>query len=218
MVDVSNRSRVPAGRRDGGRFAANGASGHAVDDLGPDDACEFPPEPTVTREGTYTTVSGSKSHLPLDTTGKARAMRADVRRLDLPKDAKVSVRKRDEDAIYVTMTVPRGRMRSVPESYDELRGMKGVEARAMRERMAEDFGGSFTTSQADEWLAAKRAELEANGGVASRPGDAMTRPDLRDAMEGVRRACDAYTEVTSDPYHDYYDADVYVIYDIREKD
>ena len=215
---MTPQPRSPAGRRDGGRFAANGASGHAVDDLGPDDAYGFPPEPTVTREGTYTTVSGSKSHLPLDTTGKSRAMRTDVRRLDLPKDAKVSVRKRDEDAIYVTMTVPRGRMRSVPESYDELRGMKGIEARAMRERMAEDFGGSFTTEAADRWLAAKRAELEANEGVASRPGDAMTRPDLRNAMKDVRRVCDAYAEVTSDPYHDYYDADVYVIYDIRESD
>ncbi|KLN81693.1 pentapeptide repeat-containing protein [Bifidobacterium bifidum] len=75
---MTPQPRIPAGRRDGGRFAANGASGHAVDDLGPDDAYGFPPEPTVTREGTYTTVSGSKSHLPLDTTGKARAMRADV--------------------------------------------------------------------------------------------------------------------------------------------
>lgn len=215
---MTSQPRIPAGRRDGGRFAANGATNAGANDLASATEFGLPPEPTVTREGIYTTVSGFKSHLPLDTTGKAKAMRADVRRLDLPKDAKVSVRKRDEDAIYVTMIVPRGHLRSVPESYDELRGMDGIEAKAMRERIAEDFGGSFTTSQAEGWLAAKRAELEANGGVASRPGDAMTRPDLRDAMKGVRRVCDAYAEVTSDPYRDYYDADVYVIYDIREND
>lgn len=42
--------------------------------------------------------------------------------------------------------------------------------------------------------------------------------EVTDAMKDVRRVCDAYAEVTSDAYHDYYDADVYVIYDIREND